>query len=90
MFPAYFSLAEILVLAGATGAGRMAPSASTRISARLQRVQEHSPRVNISTYRPVSDPDSCSNVLIEDYYYCAGHQVRHRRQVRSDPESHTR
>ena len=34
-----FSLAEIPVLAGSAGAGGMAPSASTRISARMKRVQ---------------------------------------------------
>ena len=39
-----FSLAEILVLAGITGAGGMT---STRISARLKHVQEHSSLVNI-------------------------------------------
>ena len=33
-----FGLAEILVLAGTTGAGIMAAQASTRISARLKRV----------------------------------------------------
>ena len=33
-----YSLAEILVLDGTAGAGRMAPPASTRISARLKRV----------------------------------------------------
>ena len=39
MFPTRFSLAEILVLAGTASAGRMTPPASTRISARLKRVQ---------------------------------------------------
>ena len=39
VFPASFSLAEILVLAGTPGAGRMAPPTSNRISARLKRVQ---------------------------------------------------
>ena len=38
---------EILVLAGTAGASRMAPPASSRISARLKRVQEHSSRVHI-------------------------------------------
>ena len=42
-----FSLAEILVLAGTSGAGGKAPLASTRISARLQYVQGHDSRVNI-------------------------------------------
>ena len=37
-----FSLADILVLAGTAGAGRMVPPTSTRIFARLQRAQEHS------------------------------------------------
>ena len=36
-----FSLAEILVMDGAAGAGRMAPAACTRISARLKRVQRY-------------------------------------------------
>ena len=40
-----FSLAEILVLVGTVGAGRTAPPASTRISARLKHVQDSS-RVN--------------------------------------------
>ena len=34
-----FSLAEILVLAGTAGAGRIVPPASTRISARMKWVQ---------------------------------------------------
>ena len=37
-----FSLAEILVLAGIAGAGRMTPPASTRIPARLKCVRENS------------------------------------------------
>ena len=36
--PTFFSLAEILVLDGIAGAGRMAPPTSTRISARLECV----------------------------------------------------
>ena len=40
------SLAEILVLAGTTGAGGMATPTSTRISARLKRVQEQKSPVN--------------------------------------------
>ena len=40
--PTLLSLAEILVLAGTTGADRMTMPASTRISARLERVHEHS------------------------------------------------
>ena len=45
------SLAEILVLAGSAGAGGMAPPASTRFSARLERVQDHSsPRGGCSVY----------------------------------------
>ena len=35
-----FILAEILVLAGTACAGKMAPPASTRIPARLRRVQD--------------------------------------------------
>ena len=45
-----FSLVEILVLATATGAGRMVPPVSTRISARLKRVQEHSSLVNVVSH----------------------------------------
>ena len=42
VFRTSFSLAEILELAGTTGGGSgMAPSTSTRISARLTCVQEH-------------------------------------------------
>ena len=47
MFPTHFSLAEILVLAGTASAGRMAPPASTRISAWLKRIQEHGSPVNV-------------------------------------------
>ena len=47
MFPTHCSLAEILVLAGAAGAGGMAPPANTRISARLKRVIGHSSPVNV-------------------------------------------
>ena len=36
----------ILILAGTAGAGRMAPTTSTLISARLTRVQEHSSPVS--------------------------------------------
>ena len=43
-----FSLAEILVLAGTASAGRMAPPASTSISARLKRVQRHISPVNMA------------------------------------------
>ena len=39
VFPTLFSLAEILVLAGTAGAGRMALPASTRIATRLKSVQ---------------------------------------------------
>ena len=46
-----FSLAEILVLAGTTGAGRMAPPASTRISARMKHVLGHSSPVNVQVSR---------------------------------------
>ena len=42
-----FQLAEILVLAGAAGAGGMALQTSTRISARQKRVQGHRSRVNV-------------------------------------------
>ena len=42
-----FSLAEILVLAGTTGAGGMAPPTSTKISARLKRAQGHSSAKNL-------------------------------------------
>ena len=43
-----FSLTEILVLAGTTGAGRMTPPASTTIPARITNIcaQEHSSPVN--------------------------------------------
>ena len=41
MFPTRFSLAEILVLVGTAGAGRMALSSSTRISAWMKCVQGH-------------------------------------------------
>ena len=50
--PASFTLAEILVLAGTAGASGMAPPTSTRISARLKRVQEHNLRVNINCNDP--------------------------------------
>ena len=46
MLPTRFRLSGILVLAGITGTGGMAPPASTRISARLERVQEQSSPVN--------------------------------------------
>ena len=42
-----FNLAEILVLAGTAGAGRMAPPTITRIPARLRCVQEHSSRGSV-------------------------------------------
>ena len=41
MFPASFSLSEILVLSGNAGAGGIAPPASTRISTRMKCVQRH-------------------------------------------------
>ena len=44
------SLTEILVLVGTAGAGRMAPLVSTRVPAKLKRVQddkEHSSRVHL-------------------------------------------
>ena len=47
MFTTDFSLAEIVVLAGTAGAGGMTPPTSTRISARMKRVQEHSSPVNM-------------------------------------------
>ena len=50
----YFSLAEILVLDGIAGAGRMASPASTKISARLKCVQGHSPRVNTCLEMPAA------------------------------------
>ena len=43
---ALFILAETLVRNGTSGAGRMAPPASTRSSARMKCVQEHSSAVN--------------------------------------------
>ena len=43
----HFSLADILVLAGTARASRIAPPASTRISARLKRVHEHSSPVSM-------------------------------------------
>ena len=46
VFPTHFSLAEILVLDGTTGAGGMAPPASTRISATMKCVQGHVSAVN--------------------------------------------
>ena len=50
---AAFSHAEILVLAAAAGAGGMAPPTSTRISARLKRVQEHSSPVSVVPWCPL-------------------------------------
>ena len=47
VLPARFSLAEIQVLAGTAGAGRIAPPTSTRISARLKLVQRHVSPVNM-------------------------------------------
>ena len=47
--PNTLQLAEILFLAGTTGAGRMAPPTSTRIPARLQCVQRRSPRVSVGS-----------------------------------------
>ena len=44
-----FKRAEILLLAGNSGAGGMAPPTNNRISARLKCVQEHSSPVNVST-----------------------------------------
>ena len=41
-------LNQIVVLDGTAGPGRMSPPASTRISARLQRVQEHSSAVHVA------------------------------------------
>ena len=55
-----FSLAEILVLAGSAGAGGMAPPASTRISARLQRFLEHSSPVNIDEAQCIVPPSAVS------------------------------
>ena len=52
--PPYSSLAEILVLAGTAGAGRMAPPTSTRISARMNRVKGHVSSVDIAPYVPTS------------------------------------
>ena len=45
--PTRFSLVDILVLDGTTGARGMPPPASTGISARLKRVQGHGSRVNM-------------------------------------------
>ena len=53
MFPTRFSLAEILVLAGTTGTGGMAPPTSTRIPARLKFVQGHVSRVSIDNQTPI-------------------------------------
>ena len=47
MFLNTFQPAEIIVLNGIAGAGEMAPPTSTRISARMKRVQEHSSAVNV-------------------------------------------
>ena len=43
----HFSLAEILVLADTADAGRMAPPASTGISARMKYLQGQVSRVNV-------------------------------------------
>ena len=54
VFPTHFSIADILVVMdGTAGAGRTAPPTSTRyrMSARLNRVQEHSSRVNVAYTR---------------------------------------
>ena len=45
-----FSLEEILVLADTAGAGSMAPTASTKISARKNHIQEHSSLVTVVLY----------------------------------------
>ena len=45
MFTTRFSLAEMILLDGTVGAGRIAHPASTRISARMKRVQGHVCRV---------------------------------------------
>ena len=45
------SLVDILVLAGNASAGRMTPPVSTRISARMKRVQQYSSPVNVSVPR---------------------------------------
>ena len=41
MFPSHCTVADLLVLPGTACAGRMAPLTRTRLSARLNRVQEH-------------------------------------------------
>ena len=46
MSPTRFSLAEVLVLTGTAAADGIAPPTSTRISARLERVQRHFSREN--------------------------------------------
>ena len=53
----HYSLEDIVVLTGTTGAGRMAPPTSTRISARLKCVQQHSSRVNICSLLCMPTPD---------------------------------
>ena len=76
MFPTRFSLAEILVLAGTAGAGGMAPPASTRISARLKRDQEHSSPVNIQSN--CSDVTFLSQITAARHSHdgrCTGHCV---------------
>ena len=42
-----FSIAEILVLAGTAGASGMVPPTSARMSARMNRVQGHIPPANV-------------------------------------------
>ena len=60
-----FSLAEILVLAGTAGAGRMAPPASTGISAMMRCVQGHVSRVYMSAldviYQPLLGLITCAD-----------------------------
>ena len=53
VFPIGLSLAEILVLVCTAGAGGMAPPASTRISARMKRVQENVSPANMDGARPL-------------------------------------
>ena len=60
----YFSLAEILVLAGTADAGGMAPPTSTRMSARLKCVQERSSPVHMPRAAPPASNRDYAQTLV--------------------------
>ena len=71
----HFSLAEILVPAGTTGAGAIARLTSTMISARLKRVQEHSSPVKMIEYSTNQGPEAEEVGGSSDELHCAARRA---------------